>query len=32
MAKNEIKIVKDKTVIVFYNIPSKVANAVDERC
>lgn len=29
MAKNEIKIVKDKTIIVFYNIPSKVANAVE---
>ena len=29
MANNEIKIVKDKTVVVFYNITSKVANAVE---
>ena len=29
MANNEIKIVKDKTAVVFYNIPSKVANTVE---
>ena len=29
ISKNEIKIVKDTTIIVFYNTPSKVANALE---